>query len=268
VINGGGLAIDPTGRLLYMGQVNGNSITAYMVNGTTGALTAVTGSPFPTGADPEHLVVDPGGKFLYVSNRNDPQGGISVYTINASGALAQVAGSPFPTQASAGPAGLAVHPNGKFLYVGLIGTSNPNHFIAAFSVNSTSGALTALAGSPISTGQDPRYVALDPSGQFLYTSNSGDNTISAFSVDANSGVLTEIIGSPFSITPFVDGIVIDAAGKFLYAAGPTPITPVSTVLAEITTFRINTATGALSPVTTIQTGSSDGTNLVAIVQSK
>ena len=264
---GGGLAIDPTGRLLYMAQINSNSVAAFTVNSTTGALTKVAGSPFPASANPMHLAVDPSGKFLFVSNTNDPQGGISVYTINAGGALTPVVGSPFPTQAFAGPSGLAVHPSGKFLYVGLAGTSNPNHFVATFSINATSGALTPLAGSPTSTGQDPLYVALDPSGQFLYTSNVLDSTISGFTVDANSGALTEVTGSPFSVTP-LNGIVVDPAGKFLYAAGSSPITPVSTVLAEITTFSIDASTGALSSVNTLQTGSSDGTQLLTIVQTK
>jgi 6-phosphogluconolactonase (cycloisomerase 2 family) len=55
---------------------------------------AIVGSPFPTGAGPNALIVDNLSKFLYVVNGR--ANSISVYAIDqTTGALTAVAGSPF-----------------------------------------------------------------------------------------------------------------------------------------------------------------------------
>jgi DNA-binding beta-propeller fold protein YncE len=55
-------------------------ISGYTIDSTTGALTAISGSPFPDGigTSPYSLAVDPTGKFAYVANNG---GGVSGYTI-------------------------------------------------------------------------------------------------------------------------------------------------------------------------------------------
>lgn len=75
-------------------SVSGN-VSAFVIDPTTGALTPVPGSPFPSGAEPLSAAADPSGRFLYVSNgmSND----VWAYTINAtSGVLTPLPGSPFP----------------------------------------------------------------------------------------------------------------------------------------------------------------------------
>lgn len=252
----GGLAIDPAGKSLYVTQINDDSVVALSRNGTTGVLTSVTGSPFPASTGPAGAAVDPSGKFLYVSDYNDSQGAISAYAIGPSGALTPVAGSPFPTQASGGPSSLVAHPSGKFLYVGLAGTVNANHVIAAFSIDGTSGALTPLAGSPFPAGMDPLHITLDPAGKFLFAANVQDDTISGFTINDSNGALTQVAGSPFATASSLAGIVVDRAGTFLYAA--------STI--GITTFSINSSTGTLGNVTTLKTA--DAPQFLAIVQTK
>jgi len=46
------------------------SIYGFSINATTGALTAITGSPFPTGAQlsPSSMAIDPAGRFAYVAS--------------------------------------------------------------------------------------------------------------------------------------------------------------------------------------------------------
>jgi 6-phosphogluconolactonase len=255
-LGGGGVAIDPAGKFLYVTQENQDSVVAFSVDGTTGVLTPVTGSPFPASTGPGEAAVDPSGKFLYVSDYDDAQGAVSAYTIDAGGALTPVAGSPFPTQASGGPAALVVHPGGKFLYVGLAGTANANHVIAAFSIDGASGGLTPLAGSPFPAGMDPLYLALDPAGRFLYAADVQDDTISAFAVDASSGVPTKVAGSPFIAPSPLADIVVDLGGAFLFAASGS----------EITTFGIDSATGALSNLASLQIAG--GGQLLAVARAK
>jgi 6-phosphogluconolactonase (cycloisomerase 2 family) len=74
-----------------------NTISTYSVNGSTGALTAVSGSPFASGGTgPVSAATDPSGSFLVTANNGSSS--VSVLRIsNTSGALAAVQGSPFPT---------------------------------------------------------------------------------------------------------------------------------------------------------------------------
>ncbi|MBS0184515.1 MAG: beta-propeller fold lactonase family protein, partial [Nitrospira sp.] len=62
--------------------------------GGAGALTSITGSPFPAETTPSAVTVSPNGSFLYVSNQGSNN--VSAYTITAgTGVLASIAGSPF-----------------------------------------------------------------------------------------------------------------------------------------------------------------------------
>jgi len=217
-----GMAIDSGGKFLFLAHANLNSIFAFTRDMNTGALTPVPGSPFAAGANPFHVVVHPSDNFLYASNYNDPMGSISAYTIDPNtGALREIAGSPFPTQPGyPGPGHLAIEPTGKFLYVGLGGSVNANHFVAAFSIDS-SGVLTAVPGSPFAAGNGPFSVAVDQSGKYLYTANSFDNTVSGFDIDAGTGALTPVTGSPFAtgaVGGFPFALAKDPSGMFLYTA--------------------------------------------------
>ena len=214
----GGLAIDPAGKFLYAADENASDVAAFTISSSTGELTAV-GPPVATGALPARLIVDPSGRFLFVSNEEDPDGGISAYTINsASGALTPVVGSPFPTQigGSPGPVGLAVHPNGSFLYVALWGTTSFGNSVAAFAINATTGALTPVPGSPFPVGSGPLALVVDPTGQFLITANDGDGTVSVSSIDPASGALTPV-GSSFPAGFHLTGLAMETHGQFFYA---------------------------------------------------
>ena len=90
------MAVDPSGKFAYVANNNSNSVSAYTINSTTGALSPVSGSPFPTGSAPIAVAVDPSGKFVYVANNNSNS--VSAYTINSTtGALSPVSDSPFAT---------------------------------------------------------------------------------------------------------------------------------------------------------------------------
>lgn len=129
------------------------------------------------------------GQFVYVANF---RGYISAYTINGTnGALTAVPGSPFPAgQKSAGR--ITVDPKGRFVYMPGDGK------LLAYVINLTSGALTALPGSPFLAGDFPEGVAVEPTGRFLYVTNSNSNNVSVFGIDATTGALTPVSGSPFA----------------------------------------------------------------------
>jgi 6-phosphogluconolactonase len=86
-------AIDPGGRYLYVANQGSNNISAFAVDGTTGNLTSVAGSPFSAGAAPNGINVDTSGKFVMATNSQSNN--ISVFEILSHGQLQQISGSPF-----------------------------------------------------------------------------------------------------------------------------------------------------------------------------
>jgi 6-phosphogluconolactonase len=233
-----GLAITPNGQFLYGADMTG-FIYAFNVDSATGALTLVPGSPFASGPNSQ-LVVDPSGKFLYASNDNDPVDSILAFTIQPSGALTPVPNSPF---AIPGPGGGTSEPfglvdTGSFVYTALLNQ------VAAFSVNSTTGALTSVPGSPFPAGNGAFVFA--QSNNFLYVVNVADATISGYSIDSSSGALTPLPGSPFLSDAGI--LATDPSGKYLYvSSGGIP--------PGVQGYNIDSSTGAL----TLGAGSLTGT---------
>ena len=138
-----------------------------------------------------------GNLFAAVPNYNDQT--ISVYSVDqTTGAFTQVAGSPFATGVN--PAWQAFSPlvaGGLFAAV----INFNDNTVSVYSVDQTSGAFTAIAGSPFPTGSAPYTVAYSPvsSGNlFAAIPNSDGANVSVYSVDQTTGAFTEVAGSPFA----------------------------------------------------------------------
>jgi 6-phosphogluconolactonase len=238
----GGIAIDPNGKFLYVTRANASDVAGFSIDPATGSLTPIAGSTVPVGSFPGQATVDFSGKFLYVSNYGDSQGTISAFSIDpTNGALTPVPGSPFPTQANyPGPGDLVVAGGGKYLYVGMIGTNNPNHFVSAFSIDSTTGVLTQIAGSPFAVGLGPIRIATDPAGKFLFTANSADGTVSVLAIDASTGTLAAVAGSPSTNLSTPIDVAVDQSGKFVYVANWSS--------AQLSVFALDSTSGVLTPL--------------------
>src|SRR5271154_4472167 len=82
----GGSNNGSTPEFAYLADAPDNQVIAVTIDPNTGALSAVTGSPFSTTAGPVAVAVDPAGRFAYVADRDSDQ--IAAFTIDAtSGAL-------------------------------------------------------------------------------------------------------------------------------------------------------------------------------------
>ncbi len=194
------VTFEPLGRFAYAVHIGGApSLLAYTINGTTGALSEVAGSPFAVATFPNspglHVSFDPLGRFAYVVSDNAPNHStntVAAYALNAStGALSEVAGSPFTARTF--PQAVTVDPSGKFAYVANRLSAN----VSAYTINADTGVLSDVAGSPFAAGTFPESVRVDPSGKFAYVANSGSGNVSAYTIDASTGALSEVVGSPF-----------------------------------------------------------------------
>jgi 6-phosphogluconolactonase len=91
------LSVTPQGSFLYAANPGDNTVSAYIVDGGSGKLTPVTGSPFPTGGNGPGFVLAT-GSFVYVADQatND----IAGFSIGRNGTLTKVPGSPFSVAVS------------------------------------------------------------------------------------------------------------------------------------------------------------------------
>ena len=147
------IAIDPTGSLAYVANEVSHNLSGYSLNPSTGTLSALSGFPLATTTSPEAIAFDPGGRFALVANvtaTND----VASYVIAPSTGALTLSGT-----ANTGnfPLDIALTPSGAYAYIAdeLSGT------LSGYSVDATTGALTAVPGSPFAAGADPRSIAID-----------------------------------------------------------------------------------------------------------
>jgi 6-phosphogluconolactonase len=179
-------------------ESDNGSVSAFRIDPTTGALTAVPGSPFPAGSFPRSVAVDFLRRFVYVANGGSfPSfnGSVSAYRIAENGVLTPVAGSPFP--AGILPTSLAVDLLGEFVHVANQGNSSVSGSNNVSAYRSENGVLTPVAKSPFAAGNTPYSVGIDLFGRFVYVGNGLTDNISAFRIGAN-GALAHVAGSPFA----------------------------------------------------------------------
>lgn len=202
------VAVDPRGKVAVASNGNGDSLTSFLIDPSTGALTPAAGAPFATGAAPREVAVDPAGRFVYVANANG--GSISGYALDIeSGALTPVAGSPFA--AGTIPIGLSMHYTGRFLYAVNFSSNN----VSGYAIETTTGALTALPGSPFACGNGPLSIACNPAGPYLYVANSGSNTLSGFFIDSD-GSLNPLIPRAVGTDPAA--VAVHPTGRLVFVA--------------------------------------------------
>ena len=230
------------GRFAYILNAESSNASGWSIDAATGALAALSGSPFPFSV----FSIHPNGKFAYA------EGG-HVYAINRdTGALTEVAGSPF---ASASPS--VVTPNGRFGYTPRSGgcTSLPGPgapgpclplagSVSASRIDSNTGGLEAVVGSPFAAGIEPRSASIDASGRFLYVANGGNyhvgggGDISAYTIDSTTGALAPVTGSPFAARGFPSSVDVAPNGAFVYVVDS----------GVLLVYRVDAATGALTPL--------------------
>jgi 6-phosphogluconolactonase (cycloisomerase 2 family) len=229
------IAVTPNKQFLYMSIENGGEVFAFAVNGATGALTAIAGSPFSIGSFLSGMVIDPSGQFLYVVDHGSGSSGIFAYAINpTTGVLAPITGSPFATGSS--PFSITITPSGQYVYV----ANSQGSSISGYALNGTTGVLTPLAGSPFAAATNVYALTMHPNGTLLYAANGSSHSVTGYAINSATGALTAVPGSPFASGTDADSVALDPAGKFLYVGNYLDGT--------ISAYTINSSTGALTVI--------------------
>jgi 6-phosphogluconolactonase (cycloisomerase 2 family) len=207
------LVLSAGNNLLFVSNGGDQTISAFQIDPTSGALTAVAGSPFASGLTLDacsgiSLSATPDGRFLMASSN----GQIKTFSIGAGGVLTSLstaANSVTPN------ASMKISANGQFLAV-----SNKTS-VSVYAINGD-GSLTAVAGSPFAETGTASLAGLDFSSTSGLLFGTEASTTAAFA-DAwtvgTNGALAAIAGSPFSTTAINSNVVLLSPNDaFLFAS--------------------------------------------------
>ncbi len=219
------VTVEPFSRFVYTVNNTDNSLSGYSINDSTGALTRIDLNASPSSndlplvdIDPQHLVVDPSGRFLYVSlTTAAATGRVRAYNISSTGVLSEISGSPYNVGAE--PKQLSIDPTGQYLFVANQTIAAGNGTVSAFSINPVTGQLSSL-GAAVAAGSNPQSVAIEPSGRFAYVGNRGvansGNSLTRYDIALNGTISSP--GTTTTVTGPVD-LALDPLGRFAYVAG-------------------------------------------------
>jgi 6-phosphogluconolactonase (cycloisomerase 2 family) len=198
--NAASIVLNPAGTYAYVANFTESgglgSVSQYSVGAVTpGALVPLSPPTVPTGSQPNDIVVDPSGRFVYVANANGNS--ISQYTIGATGQLTPMSPPTVPTGTE--PWSITIDAAGRNAYVPNRNNQQPPGTVWHYTIDQTTGALTlavpvAPATNPTTAGTGATSLAIDPSGGFAYVTNRDSgvpSTVSQFAIAAN-GDLTPL----------------------------------------------------------------------------
>jgi 6-phosphogluconolactonase (cycloisomerase 2 family) len=232
-------ATDPAGKFLYVLNTSAGTVSAYTASASTGALMPVAGSPFPTSAGADGLVVEPTGRFLYVGASL----GEDAYSIDpTTGTLTLIAGSPFSGPPGAVLCGQFRLASAKFLYYTQCVTGG--FAVNGFTIDAMTGALTSIGpvGATAETAGGDN-AAIDPTNRFFYLQLG--SSVQLYTVNALTGALTYVTSlQPPSSSSGWQNIAVDPSGKFAYV----PLESINATASSISAFAIDSTTGALTPL--------------------
>ena len=236
------LVASPNGLNLYVVNHDDSTVGDYAI-GTDGKI-FLQNTYNVTGSMATAIAIDFPGKFLYVtftyqlgpngqqlySPASPGPGGVTIFPINSDGSL----GKPLTQNVGNNPVGIVVSrpsASGSTVYAYVLDQEvAPKATVLGFLQNTTTGALTPVPGTVITTdstgrtvatgygaGTTPSAIAIDPSTRFVYITDEATNQLYGNLV-ANNGSLVAMTNGPFATGIFPVGITIDPRGKFLYVA--------------------------------------------------
>jgi 6-phosphogluconolactonase len=263
------LVASPNGLNLYVVNHDDSTVGEYAI-GTDGKI-FLQNTYNVTGSGATSIAIDAAGAFLYVtftyqlgpngqqlySPASPGPGGVTIFPINKDGSLAAAS----TLKVGNNPVGVVVsrpRPNSNVVYAYVLDQEvAPKATVLGFLQNATTGALTPIPGTVITTdstgktvatgygaGTTPSAIAEDPSARFVYITDEATNQLYGNLV-SNNGVLVAMTNGPFGTGIFPVGVTIDPRGNFLYVANLSSST--------VSAYAIDTATG--TPVGSIGSAS-------------
>jgi 6-phosphogluconolactonase len=162
--------------------------------GSSGALTATSGSPYQAGVKPSALATDPTSRFVFVTDF--ASNGLIGYTVQSNDSLNFMVNGPFKTGNQ--PTSIAIDPRGIYIYVSNSLDSTVSAYAIALPTGTPSGVVNSTATAGNSTDTQPVAIIIDPSlGRFVYTANKLGNSVSGFRLVPNTGAISQLQATPY-----------------------------------------------------------------------
>ena len=198
------------------------TIFPYALGTANGQLTQPTNSTIALGTA-NATSVNIGGSYVYVTDAGSTTGGpgsILPYTQGSNCALSPVTGGTvanLPTASYPIQTVTSTNSAGTFVYVLNHSTANTNYSnssVSAFTIQTT-GQLQQIAvdtNNPYSVGSGPLCLAIDPTNQYLYTSDQYASTVTGKRISNQYGFLSQLTrGSSFPTVGTPSCLVISAS---------------------------------------------------------
>ena len=229
------IVTDRTGRFLLSASYPGNKLTINPID-ANGHIVEKATQIIPDRPKSHCILVDAANKHVYATSLGADT--IMQWKFDpAKGTLSSIGPGIIQTPPGAGPRHLALHPNGRFLYL----ITETTDTIGAYAIDPATGTLTELQfvdALPADFKEQPAAADLHvtPDGQFLYGSERKTSTLAGYRIDPEKGTLSPIGHFPTEKTP--RGFNIDPRGRFLFSVGLDSN--------AMTVYRIDPQSGALT----------------------
>jgi 6-phosphogluconolactonase len=224
----------PDGTTLYaVSELTPDGRVHALRIGGAGELTPLNSRP--TGAEPAHLSIHPGGEFLFVSLYGG--GGVAVHPLAADGSIGP--SSDYRRHAADDSAGTAAHAHqvvvdssGRYLLAVDLGLDS----VFSYQLDVASGRLVEVGRTAFESGSGPRHLAVHPTEGYVYVLSELHSTVTvcgwADGRLAPGQVCATVLDLPKLDLPKSDAepenypaeIVASPDGRFLYASNRGPNT--------------------------------------------
>jgi 6-phosphogluconolactonase (cycloisomerase 2 family) len=200
-----------TGDYVYVVNQTSDTLTGFNLG--SGALTAVTGSPFAllSGLTPSSVEVSRANTYVYVGGA----GAIECFSIGTAGALTLVNSSAATSTAKY--VALATSPDGKWL----LALDGLTETLYTYGINTSTGALSLNNTAPYTSGGSgtavPSAVRVTPNGEYVIAAlGTGGDVV--FTFNTTTGVPTQAATLAVASGFTDNSVTIDANSAYVYLA--------------------------------------------------
>jgi 6-phosphogluconolactonase len=172
--------------------------------GSSGALTAPSGSPWQAGVKPSALATEPTDRFVYATDFASNE--LIGYEVLSTNQLVFLINGPFKTGNE--PTAITIDPRGIYIYV----TNSLDNTVSSYSISLPNGTPSTIVSSVSTAGNttdtDPVSVTVEPSlGRFVYTANRLGNSISGFRLNPETGALSATQATPYPTGAYPTAVI-------------------------------------------------------------
>ncbi len=211
------LAVDPSGKFIYVTDWNNGTVSSFSVD--KGVL-----SPNPVGVTPPtsssfkgaiDVIVDPSGRYLYVDGGTGDatKGFQSVSSYSISGGMLSPLGGASNYSNSSNESAESMVQSGNLLFVAEDGYG----YISSYGIRGGMLEYTGNSTPYESSSTGIVFLAVDPSGRYLFAAENIPGNIISYSIGDN-GTLTKLSETAIGYGRLANPnyIIVDPSGKYLY----------------------------------------------------